>query len=98
MSVEVSGEKRVRTSKLASPTLSAVNKVFRDLRDFDLPLLHRYNVGVKGRRRVIFVSGHLHDGTDFAAEFVARTEATVGGVEPLCDERVLERGAGCLRL
>ena len=61
-------------------------------------LLHRHDVRVEGRGHVHLVAGHLHHGTDLAAELVARAVAVVGGVAPLLDERgssVFVSGPAC---
>ena len=86
VAVEVAGEERVRAAQLARAALGAVDEVVGHVRDADEALLHRHDVGVEGRRRVVLVAGDLHHRAHLAAELVPRGEAPVGVVAPALGE------------
>src|SRR3712207_3603369 len=73
-------------------TLFPYTTLFRSghVLDVDEALLHRDDVRVEGRRRVVLVARDLHDGADLAAELVPGGEAAVRVRAPLLDEGLLE--------
>src|SRR4029077_15476724 len=69
--IEVANEKRIGATNFASTALHAVDIVVGYVFDVEQAAVHRDDVGHERGRRVIFVSGHLHDRAHFAAELVA---------------------------
>ena len=84
--VEVTDEQGVRTADLTRSALGAVHVVVGDVGDVEQALVHRDDVGVEGRRRVVLVPGDLHDRADLAAELVAGGVAVVAVLPPPLDE------------
>ena len=89
--VEVAHEQRVGAAQLARAALRAVDVVVGDVLDREDALLHRDDVRVERRGRVVLVARDLGDRTRLAAELVARGEAVVGVLAPALDEFVLAR-------
>ena len=94
--VEVADEQRVGATDFASAALHAVDVVVGDVLDVEQAAVHRDDVGHERRRRVVFVSGHLHYRAHFTAELVARGIAVVPIFPPAFDELLLAIAGGLL--